>query len=292
MAADVAQRHPDINHMLPTTLASKLTLTAKIALFDVREPREFAISHLAHAVLVPPRGASALQIVRDTLAQRPEVEWAVFYCAVGVRSSALASQFMHGSANRDIGVANLAGGLFRWANEGRPLVNEHGPTTTVHPFNRHWGRFVLPIVASEQSGGRAARSPVRRGLLWGSILALVTALLVAAYPHTQQPQKSRTIAAKVQIMSVSTALEMYAADVGAFPSQQQGLAALLDAPATVSNWRGPYMKSHKHLIDPWGRPFTYRRSGSKGLPDVSTLGRDNAPGGTGEDTDITSDTLN
>jgi rhodanese-related sulfurtransferase len=151
MAADVASRHPDIDHILPTTLASRLAAApAKLALFDVREPREFAISHLAHAVLVPPRSASALQIVRETLAGRPEVEWAVFYCAVGVRSSAIASQLMHASDDRDIGVANLAGGLFRWANEGRSLVNEQGATVAIHPFNRHWRRFLLPNPDSSQ----------------------------------------------------------------------------------------------------------------------------------------------
>jgi rhodanese-related sulfurtransferase len=145
LAADVASRHPDIDHILPATLASRLAAApAKLALFDVREPREFAISHLAHAVLVPPRSVAALQVVRETLAGRPEVEWAMFYCAVGVRSSTLASRFMHISENRDIGVANLAGGLLRWSNEGRPLVNEQGATVAIHPFNRHWGRFLLP----------------------------------------------------------------------------------------------------------------------------------------------------
>jgi rhodanese-related sulfurtransferase len=145
LAADIALRHADIDHKLPTTLAARLAAApAKIVLFDVREPREFALSHLAHAVLVPPHSASALQVVQATLTQQPEAEWAVFYCAVGVRSSTLASRFMHISENKDIGVANLTGGLFRWANEGRPLVNATGPTKAVHPFNRHWARFLRP----------------------------------------------------------------------------------------------------------------------------------------------------
>jgi rhodanese-related sulfurtransferase len=143
MAADIARRHPGIDHMLPSTLAAKLATTpASIVLFDVREPREFAVSHLAGAVLVSPRGASALEVVRETLALHPEAECAVFYCAVGVRSSALASRFMLASDRSNIGVANLEGGLFRWANDGRPLVDGEGATTAVHLFNRHWSRFL------------------------------------------------------------------------------------------------------------------------------------------------------
>jgi general secretion pathway protein G len=41
------------------------------------------------------------------------------------------------------------------------------------------------------------------------------------------------------------------------------------------------------LIDPWGRPYEYRFPGKKGQPEIFTLGKDGAPGGTGEDQDIT-----
>jgi rhodanese-related sulfurtransferase len=145
MATDTAHRHPDIEHMQPAALALKLVVAPeKIILFDVREPREFAVSHLAHAISVPPRRASALKLVQETLARRPEVEWALFYCAVGVRSSTLASQLGPASSNRNVRAGNLVGGVFRWANEGRPLVNAEGATAAVHPFNRHWGRFLVP----------------------------------------------------------------------------------------------------------------------------------------------------
>ncbi len=144
MAADVASRHPDIDHILPAALAARLAAApVKIVLFDVREPREFAVSHVANAVRVPTRGESALQVVRDTLARRQEAEWAVFYCAVGVRSSVLASRLLGVLGQRNIRVANLTGGLFRWTNEGRPLVNAEGATKAVHPFNRHWAQFLV-----------------------------------------------------------------------------------------------------------------------------------------------------
>ena len=60
------------------------------------------------------------------------------------------------------------------------------------------------------------------------------------------------------------------------------------APA-VHHWRGPYLK--KALpIDPWGRPYVYHSPGENNSDtyDLLSLGRDGAPGGTGEDVDITS----
>jgi 3-mercaptopyruvate sulfurtransferase SseA len=42
-------------------------------------------------------------------------------------------------------VSYLAGGIFQWANEERPLVDAAGnPTTRVHPYNRFWGRLLKP----------------------------------------------------------------------------------------------------------------------------------------------------
>jgi rhodanese-related sulfurtransferase len=158
LAADVAARTPAVEHMNPGVLAALLTLeTRRIMLFDVREPREYAVGHLANAVLVPPRARDTLRGVQDALSCRPETELAVFYCAVGVRSSAVAALFCRTSerdgARSSLRIANLAGGLFRWANEDRAMLNAHGETKNVHPFNRHWGQFLLT------SQTRLARAP-------------------------------------------------------------------------------------------------------------------------------------
>ncbi len=98
--------------------------------------------------------------------------------------------------------------------------------------------------------------------------------------------RARTETAKAQIGSIATALELYALDMGGFPSTQSGLAALMSAPPGATRWRGPYLKRADGLIDPWGRPYMYRFAGRGGQPQVFTLGRDNAPGGNEEDRDI------
>lgn len=73
--------------------------------------------------------------------------------------------------------------------------------------------------------------------------------------------------------------------MGRFPSQCEGLAVLVAAPAAAgAGWRGPYLDSAKGLTDPWGRAYVYAQS--EALPVVRSLGRDGAQGGSGEDADL------
>lgn len=116
------------------------------------------------------------------------------------------------------------------------------------------------------------------------ILALVAT--IAAPQVLRYMGSARTETARAQIGAISTALELYALDSGRFPTQQVGLQALVSPPANMPRWKGPYLKKAEGLIDPWGRPYQYRFPGRGGQPDVYTLGRDNATGGTAEDQDI------
>jgi general secretion pathway protein G len=119
------------------------------------------------------------------------------------------------------------------------------------------------------------------------VLGIMTLLATLAYPQVMRYLgAARTETAKAQMSAISTALELYALDNGGFPAQQAGLAALVQPPAGVKGWRGPYLKKSEGLLDPWGRPYQYRVPG-RGVPfEIVTLGRDNAPGGTGEDQDL------
>ena len=120
------------------------------------------------------------------------------------------------------------------------------------------------------------------------VLGIIVLLATLVAPQVlRYLGKARTDAAKAQIGSVSAALELYALDAGSFPPQQVGLTALLQAPAGVTKWKGPYLKKAEGLVDPWGRPYQYRFPGKAGQPEVFTLGRDNAPGGVDEDQDVT-----
>jgi len=99
-------------------------------------------------------------------------------------------------------------------------------------------------------------------------------------------------AARAQIELLGTALDLYRADNGNYPTTEQRLEALWTRPATLPeprNWAGPYLRKRVPL-DPWGNPYVYRSPGETNPQsyDLSSLGRDGAPGGEGEDADIRS----
>ncbi len=121
------------------------------------------------------------------------------------------------------------------------------------------------------------------------VLGIIVMLATVAGPQVLRYMgKARTDTAKAQLGALSTALELYALDNGGYPAQQVGLAALMQPPAGSRHWRGPYLKRADGLVDPWGRPYQYRHPGQRAQVEIFSLGRDNAPGGTDEDQDITS----
>jgi general secretion pathway protein G len=113
------------------------------------------------------------------------------------------------------------------------------------------------------------------------LLAAIIAPQVLKYLGT-----SRTQSAKVQIQNIDAAMQLYRLDVGRFPTQDEGLAALVTAPPSAPGWNGPYLQKSAALTDPWGAPYVYRIPGKHGEADIYTLGSDKAEGGTGEAADV------
>ena len=91
--------------------------------------------------------------------------------------------------------------------------------------------------------------------------------------------------AHAQIDAFGKALDQYRLDVGHYPSTEQGLQALMTAPAGVSQWSGPYLKKAVPA-DPWGKPYQYRQPGEHGEYDILSFGADGQPGGEGPAADI------
>jgi general secretion pathway protein G len=119
------------------------------------------------------------------------------------------------------------------------------------------------------------------------VLGIIVLIATIAAPQVlRYLGGARTETARVQISALYTALELYALDNGSFPPDEVGLKALVSAPDGQARWKGPYIKRATGIVDPWGQPYRYRRVGRGGQPDVFSLGRDNAPGGAGEDQDV------
>ncbi|MGI9510542.1 MAG: type II secretion system major pseudopilin GspG [Geminicoccaceae bacterium] len=123
------------------------------------------------------------------------------------------------------------------------------------------------------------------------LVVLVILGLLSAFAAPQVLKylgSAKTDAAKAQILNIASILDLYRLEVGSYPSETDGLDALIEAPADAARWNGPYVKKRESLIDPWGQLYGYRLPGEHGDYDLYTLGADQTEGGDGEDQDITS----
>jgi len=94
--------------------------------------------------------------------------------------------------------------------------------------------------------------------------------------------------AQLQIEELGGALDLYRLEVGRYPKTQEGLQALVEPPAGVDGWNGPYLKKKRVPVDPWGNEYHYRSPGEEAAYDLYSLGADNLDGGEDEDRDIVS----
>ena len=136
----VADQHDDIAHLEPEDFAKMQAAGEDFILLDVREKREFDVSHIPGAVQIDP-GANATDVQALLAEAGADADTpVVVYCSVGRRSSRLGSRMVDALDGRP--VVNLRGGVFAWHNEARPLENAAGTTDAVHPYNTKWGKLV------------------------------------------------------------------------------------------------------------------------------------------------------
>jgi general secretion pathway protein G len=118
-------------------------------------------------------------------------------------------------------------------------------------------------------------------------------------------QKADINAVKTQIGMFQSALERYAVDMNKFPSTEEGLAALVSNPGSDGggsssedssgsnssstegdsssaeggggSWDGPYIKTEKLPMDPWGKAYSYEYPPTHNkinVPDIWSYGPD------------------
>jgi general secretion pathway protein G len=117
------------------------------------------------------------------------------------------------------------------------------------------------------------------------VLAILAGLIaVLAGQVNGQLKKARMKEAHIQIAEFGKALDLFYTDCGFYPSTDQGLHALMEAPSNCSNWGpDPYLK--KLGKDPWNHEYIYESSG--GNYTIKSLGSDGKEGGSGDAADIT-----
>ncbi len=103
--------------------------------------------------------------------------------------------------------------------------------------------------------------------------------------------ESKVKAAKIQMQSFASALDLFNLDAGRYPSTSEGLEALVQRAPGVAAWNGPYLKGGTVPMDPWGHPYIYRAPGEHGAFNIVSLGADGSEGGSGVAADISLDTI-
>jgi general secretion pathway protein G len=123
------------------------------------------------------------------------------------------------------------------------------------------------------------------------LVVLVILGMLAAFAAPQVLKylgTAKTDAARAQVQNIASILDLYRLEVGSYPSDEDGLDALLEPPSDAPRWNGPYVKRADVLVDPWGQQYVYRFPGDHGTYDLYSLGADQTEGGEGEDQDVTS----
>lgn len=124
-----------------------------------------------------------------------------------------------------------------------------------------------------------------------TILGSVVGVRLAGQPH-----EARRAAVIAQMENFRMALRLYQMDNGQFPTQRQGLEALVE-PSTIEPRprrfpEGGYLERSVVPVDPWGNPYVYLIPGRDGEAyEIISYGRDGQPGGSGEDAEISSNEI-
>ncbi len=139
----------------------------------------------------------------------------------------------------------------------------------------------------------------REGFTLVEILVVVTIIVILAtlvgvrvIPRLGEAKQAKAVA---DIARLKTALSLYRLDTGMYPTQEQGLQALVACPTVepipAKYQAGGYLEGGQVPSDPWGREYVYLVPGADGEPfEIISYGADGEPGGEGENGDISSRT--
>jgi general secretion pathway protein G len=137
-------------------------------------------------------------------------------------------------------------------------------------------RSRLAIVGARRRDGEAGFTLVEM-LVVITIIGLVVGLVgprVLTYLG-----ESKVKAAKIQIESFSSALDLYYLDNGRYPGPSEGLTALVQKPANSAAWNGPYLKTGAVPADPWGHIYLYKIPGEHTPYEIVSYGAAGPQGG-------------
>jgi len=121
------------------------------------------------------------------------------------------------------------------------------------------------------------------------VIAIIALIMSLVGPRVlNYLAESKVKAARIQIQSFSSALDLFNLDTGRYPTTAEGLQVLMRSPGNIAAWNGPYLKGESVPLDPWGKAYDYRSPGEHGVYEIKSYGSDGQEGGSGTAADITS----
>ena len=129
---EITNKFSDVEHINLDQFIRASENDTEPLIIDVREPEEFAVSHIPGAINL----TDTEEIAELAKTSQRDV---IVYCSVGYRSAVVAQSLQEMGVED---VTNFQGSIFAWANAGKPLENQTGTTLDVHPFDNYWGQLL------------------------------------------------------------------------------------------------------------------------------------------------------
>lgn len=131
----------------------------------------------------------------------------------------------------------------------------------------------------------------RKGFTLIEILVVIVIISILAsivtLEYFNRIEKAKRDSAKAQIELLGSVLDTFRLEIGRYPTTEEGLDALVNAPADLKKWRGPYLKKGKKVPkDPWENDYVYLCPGIHGDYDLISHGADGIEGGEGKNADV------
>ncbi|HEV59217.1 MAG TPA: type II secretion system protein GspG [Phycisphaerales bacterium] len=118
------------------------------------------------------------------------------------------------------------------------------------------------------------------------IVGLLAGLAIQNFMGQTDRAKQKATQAKLRMLH--QAVNLFKLDTGRYPTEEEGLLALIEQPSDVENWQpGGYLETTSVPQDAWNRDFIYQLNPDSGKPFVIiSLGADGQEEGEGYDKDL------